>query len=68
MNPETITTPRYDAYAVRDYKDKEGKDGHDWTRCGVAFPHKDGKGFRLVLTAVPLNGQIVLREHDSKPE
>jgi hypothetical protein len=41
-----------------------------WLNIGVAFPHDDGKGFNVMLQALPLhgNGKIVLREHDPKEE
>jgi len=43
---------------------------HDdyWFNIGVAFPHEDGKGFNVMLQALPLhdNGKIVLREHEPK--
>jgi hypothetical protein len=34
----------------------------------IAFPHDDGKGFDVMLQALPLhdNGKIVLREHEPK--
>jgi hypothetical protein len=34
----------------------------------VAFPHEDGKGFNVMLQALPIhgNGKIVLREHEAK--
>jgi hypothetical protein len=37
-----------------------------WLNIGVAFPHEDGKGFNVLLQALPLhgNGKLVLREHD----
>jgi hypothetical protein len=28
----------------------------------LAFPHKDGKGFNIMLQALPLDGKIVCRE------
>jgi hypothetical protein len=39
-----------------------------WLNIGVAFPHDDGKGFNVMLQALPLhdNGKIVLREHEAK--
>jgi len=39
-----------------------------WLNIGVAFPHEDGKGFNVMLQALPLhgNGKIVLREHEPK--
>ena len=39
----------------------EGDDAF-WTRIGSAWPHKDGKGLNVVLSALPLNGRLVLRE------
>ena len=41
-----------------------------WLNIGVAFPHEDGKGFNVMLQALPLHGdgKIVLREHDPKEQ
>src|ERR1700687_2706465 len=43
---------------------------HDdyWLNIGVAFPHEDGKGFNVMLQALPIHGdgKIVLREHEAK--
>ena len=33
-----------------------------WTKVGAAWQHKDGKGFSIVLDAVPLDGRLVVRE------
>jgi hypothetical protein len=49
--------PSHDVYSV----EGEGEDKSFWTRLGSAWPHTDGKGFNLALTAIPLNGRIVLR-------
>lgn len=38
----------------------EGDDAF-WTRIGSAWPHKDGKGYNVTLSALPVNGRIVLR-------
>ena len=40
---------------------REGQDDY-WLNIGLAFPHKDGKGFNVVLQALPLDGKIVCRE------
>ena len=41
---------------------KEGEKGF-WTRIGVAWLHKDGKGLDVQLDGLaPLDGRIVLRE------
>jgi hypothetical protein len=41
--------------------DGEGENAF-WTKIGAAFPHEDGKGFNILLTAVPVNGKLVVRE------
>ena len=50
--------PTHRAYSVIR---REGQDDF-WLNVGLAFPHKDGKGFNIVLQAFPLDGKIVLRE------
>ena len=53
--------PPYIAYAVIDRgDDKKSK----WREIGVAFPHKDGKGFDILYDVQPLNGRITLRVPD----
>ncbi len=55
--------PPYLAYAVIDRgDDKKSK----WREIGVAFPHKDGKGFDILYDVQPLNGRITLRVPESK--
>ncbi|CAM5368241.1 hypothetical protein ATER59S_01527 [Aquamicrobium terrae] len=51
------TQPSHDVYSV----EGDGADKSFWTRIGSAWPHTDGKGVNLTLTAIPLNGRIVLR-------
>ncbi len=41
---------------------REGQDDY-WLNIGVAFPHKDGRGFNIMLQAFPLDGKIVCREN-----
>ena len=50
--------PPFIAYHVRD--GKGDSKGH-WVEAGVAFPHKDGKGFDVLLDVVPLAGRVTLR-------
>lgn len=39
----------------------------DWDEIGVAWPHKDGKGFSLKLKFLPLNGgELSLRVPSEK--
>jgi hypothetical protein len=33
-----------------------------WTKIRAAWPHRGGKGLSLILSVVPMNVQIVLRE------
>ncbi len=55
---------------------REGKDDW-WTQIGTAFEHTDGKGWNLVLQALPISGadgecKIVLRTpkatEDDRPD
>ena len=32
-----------------------------WTKVGAAWQHADGEGLNLTLTALPLNGRLVIR-------
>ena len=57
--------PTHRAYSVIK---REGQDDF-WLNIELAFPHKDGKGFNVVLQAFPLDGKIVLREpSEDEPE
>jgi hypothetical protein len=38
-----------------------------WTKIGAAWSHRDGKGLSLILSVIPMNGQIVLRQPLPKP-
>ena len=58
----TSKKPAYVAYSIRE---REGKDAK-WTEIGVAFPHKDGKGFDILYDVVPLNGRISIRVPSEK--
>jgi hypothetical protein len=60
------TTERFDCYVVENYQ-AQGEDRANWIRVGVAFPQKDGKGFNLTLSAMPVDGRLVLRLHEPKP-
>jgi hypothetical protein len=52
--------PSHECFVVEERE--EGKKAY-WTRIGSAWPHKDGKGFNLQLSALPANGdRLVLRE------
>lgn len=56
-------SPTHIAYQVRD-----GKDKSYFTRIGVAWLNKDGKGLNVQLECVPLDGRITLRVATEKKE
>lgn len=50
----------FNAYTVKEIG--EGKEKKSfWTKLGVAFPHKDGEGFDVILEALPVSGRLVIR-------
>ncbi len=63
-NTETGSNkPPFVAYAVISRgENKKAK----WREVGVAFKHKDGKGFDVLLDAMPFDGRITLRVPDQK--
>jgi hypothetical protein len=60
--------PTHRAYSVIK---REGQEDF-WLNLGLAFSHKDGKGFNIMLQAFPLDGKIVCREvtgeDDNEPQ
>jgi hypothetical protein len=64
QTPTKSAKPAFIAYHVRDGKNEKGY----FTRIGVAFPHKDGNGFTLLIETVPLDGKITLRVPTEKSE
>ncbi len=38
-----------------------------WREIGAAWPNKDGHGFTLMPSAIPLSGRIVMREITERP-
>jgi hypothetical protein len=59
---------RYGVFSVDTYQDAAGEEQSSWTRVGVAFPHRDGKGFNVELRALPIDGKLVLRKHEPKAD
>ncbi len=53
--------PTHNVYVI----EGEGQDAY-WTKVGAAWKHNDGDGFNISLTAVPLNGRLVLRTRKEK--
>ena len=39
-----------------------------WTKVGAAWQHADGEGLNLTLTALPLNGRLVIRPQKAGDE
>ena len=60
--PNSGKRPPYVAYSVRERNGEKSR----WTEIGVAFPHKDGKGFDVLCDAAPLSGKITLRANEEK--
>jgi hypothetical protein len=62
--------PSHKAFVVEDRG--EGNENAFWTRCGSAWPHKDGKGLNVQLASgLAVSGRLVLREYtddDAKEE
>ena len=55
---EQSKQPTHKVYTV---VKREGQDDF-WLNLGLAFPHKDGKGFSIFTNAWPHDGKIVCRE------
>lgn len=64
MTTTANNKPAYLVYAVREGKDS---DQSYWTKIGAAFAHNDGKGFSIVLEALPVDGKLTIRKPAPKP-
>ena len=53
--------PSHKVFVVEDRKGEDDEGDAFCTRVGSAWAHKDGKGFNVVLSALPVNGRLVLR-------
>ena len=53
--------PKQPTHRVYSVIRREGQDDF-WLNLGLAFAHKDGKGFNLMLQALPIDGKLVCRE------
>ena len=63
--PKAAPSARFDAFTVRDFE-VNGEKNSDWSKIGAAWPHADGKGYRVVLQSLPVDGVIVLRTVEAK--
>jgi hypothetical protein len=39
-----------------------------WTKVGAAWAHEDGQGYNVSLTAMPVNGRLVVRTAKASEE
>lgn len=63
MSNNSSKKPSHNVYTVRE----GGEKGSDfWTKIGVAFSHNDGKGFSVILEALPVDGKLTIRQHEPK--
>ncbi len=54
----TNSAPSHNVFTVEDRGDD---DDPFWLKIGAAWPHKDGRGFNITLSALPPNNRLVLR-------
>lgn len=59
----TSKKPTHFVYTVRDGGDKNND---YWTKIGAAFAHNDGKGFSVILDALPVDGRLTIRQPEPK--
>lgn len=59
--PAPKNQPSHGVYVVEGEGDRAF-----WTKVGAAWPHQDGDGFNIALTALPLSGRLVI--HAKKEE
>ncbi|MGB3899775.1 MAG: hypothetical protein WA973_14620 [Mesorhizobium sp.] len=59
----TNHTPSHGVFVV----ENEGPQAY-WTRIGCAWPHQDGQGLNVSLTAIPISGRLVIRARTDKEE
>lgn len=65
-----MSATRYDAVAVRRYKDRDGNEKSQFTTIGTAWPMKDRDGYTVRLNAVPAptDGEFVVLLMPPKPK
>jgi hypothetical protein len=66
----TNSAPSHNVFTVEDRGENEDP---FWLKIGAAWLHKDGKGFNITLSALPVDNRLVLRlpsetdDNDQKP-
>ena len=63
MSEKENKSPTHRVYTLLPRKSSDGEDENFWLNIGSAFEHADGKGFNLILEALPLDGKLVLRTY-----
>jgi len=63
MKKSTANRPSHAVYVV----EGEGENAF-WTKIGAAWPHEDGEGYNVQLTAMPLSGRLVVRKPKPQTE
>jgi hypothetical protein len=65
MAPATPATAitHMNVFTVEEYE-SNGKTQKRWTKIGAAFPHKEGSGFSIELSAFPVDGRLVVLPPD----
>lgn len=61
--PIEARRPSHTVYVV----EGEGQNAF-WTKVGAAWAHDDEEGFNVQLTALPVNGRLVLRKPKPQEE
>ena len=62
-----MSKPTHTAYVVKDPKPDTDQKAQ-WREVGAVWPHKNGKGFDLVLfEQLSISGRIVCTERKEKP-
>jgi hypothetical protein len=56
---KTAAAAYFNVFTVREFEGSAGQKAKSWTKVGVAFPHREGPGFNLELSALPLDGRLV---------
>ncbi|MCQ0990539.1 hypothetical protein [Jiella marina] len=57
------TAPSHSVYVVEGEGDRAF-----WTKIGSAWRHDDDDGFNLKLTALPIDGRLVIRKAKAKSD
>lgn len=61
--PTETRRPSHAVYVI----EGEGQNAF-WTKVGAAWQHEDGEGFNILLSALPVNGRLVLRKPKPQEE